>query len=499
MRRFAQLLLLALLTTAAAPAWAQGDRMQIDYIDSGKYEKSGLIRYYVDILNRDNEVIPDQDRTKLEFLVNDDPFDPEIIGNVEVKQFDDIGEPVAVGILFTNYGGFIPATPGEPSLFKFSKLGIIQFMSHMRQSVDWTGLWLYNENPMEAIVPFTRNIEGASDVIKELEEERIIDIDNPDDDSGSDRRRQTPNFYRDLETVVKKMADIDDLPRRRMLLVISDGVGEFSTTQKTRIDDKLKRIIETANDNGIKIYTFGAILADDAFLPFLGRLAERTYGVYSKVAEPEGLEGAIRDLGPQLKKQYVIDLTVVPPGLPSEETVKLRIDAETPNGERVSSTYAKPLKFKDFGHGAWYYIKIVLWVLGGIIGFFFLIWLIKKIVGAMKNRPQAEEAEYEEDEAYAGPDRGKLTCRTGAQAGVVFPLIEDITTIGSIEGNHVVLYDDGVSKRHAGIKIEEMRYELADFGSTNGTWVNGRKINKQFLRDGDDIRIGNTEMSFTLK
>jgi pSer/pThr/pTyr-binding forkhead associated (FHA) protein len=44
-----------------------------------------------------------------------------------------------------------------------------------------------------------------------------------------------------------------------------------------------------------------------------------------------------------------------------------------------------------------------------------------------------------------------------------------------------------------------MRYELADFNSTSGTWVNGRKINKQFLKDGDEIRIGNTEMTFTLK
>ena len=98
-----------------------------------------------------------------------------------------------------------------------------------------------------------------------------------------------------------------------------------------------------------------------------------------------------------------------------------------------------------------------------------------------------------------GPDRGKLRVLTGPMAGEVFPLTEEIVTIGSVDGNHVVIYDDGVSKRHAGIKIEDMRYELADFGSTNGTWVNGRKINKQFLRDNDEIRVGNTTIEFTLK
>jgi hypothetical protein len=89
--------------------------------------------------------------------------------------------------------------------------------------------------------------------------------------------------------------------------------------------------------------------------------------------------------------------------------------------------------------------------------------------------------------------------QSGPLAGELFHLTEDVTTIGRIDGNAIVIQDDAVSKRHAGIKIEDMRYELADFNSTSGTWVTGRKINKQFLKDGDEIRIGNTEMTFTLK
>ena len=68
-----------------------------------------------------------------------------------------------------------------------------------------------------------------------------------------------------------------------------------------------------------------------------------------------------------------------------------------------------------------------------------------------------------------------------------------------MEGNDLLLEDNSVSKRHAGIKIDEMRYELADFGSTNGVYVGGVKITKQFLKDGDVIQIGNTEMQFRLK
>ena len=87
----------------------------------------------------------------------------------------------------------------------------------------------------------------------------------------------------------------------------------------------------------------------------------------------------------------------------------------------------------------------------------------------------------------------------GPYAGEVFYLVEDVTTFGSMDGNDVVIRDVGVSKRHFGIKIDDMRYELADFGSTNGVLINGRPTKKQFLKAGDSIRVGNTEMTFALK
>ncbi len=57
--------------------------------------------------------------------------------------------------------------------------------------------------------------------------------------------------------------------------------------------------------------------------------------------------------------------------------------------------------------------------------------------------------------------------------------------------------DDGVSRRHAGIQQTGAGFVLADYQSTNGTFVNGRRIdNKHALRDGDRIRIGRTRLFF---
>ncbi|HEY4176976.1 MAG TPA: FHA domain-containing protein [Kofleriaceae bacterium] len=85
----------------------------------------------------------------------------------------------------------------------------------------------------------------------------------------------------------------------------------------------------------------------------------------------------------------------------------------------------------------------------------------------------------------------------GPMANQVLPLAEDVTTIGSVAGNTVVLADPAVSRKHAGIrKIENGGYELADFGSTNGVYVNGHKVPKKTLDQGDVVRVGNTEAVF---
>ena len=84
----------------------------------------------------------------------------------------------------------------------------------------------------------------------------------------------------------------------------------------------------------------------------------------------------------------------------------------------------------------------------------------------------------------------------GPMANQTLPLAEEVTTIGSVAGNTVVLADPAVSKKHAGIRKVDGAYELADFGSTNGVYVNGHKVPKKTLESGDIVRVGNTEAVF---
>jgi DNA-binding NtrC family response regulator len=76
--------------------------------------------------------------------------------------------------------------------------------------------------------------------------------------------------------------------------------------------------------------------------------------------------------------------------------------------------------------------------------------------------------------------------------------LEDRTfTIGRGEANHLVLRnDDAASRVHAQLRRIEDHVVLTDLGSTNGTWVGGRRITEHGLAEQDVIRIGNTLFCF---
>jgi hypothetical protein len=58
------------------------------------------------------------------------------------------------------------------------------------------------------------------------------------------------------------------------------------------------------------------------------------------------------------------------------------------------------------------------------------------------------------------------------------------------------LTDSDTSRRHAEIVCAEGRWVVHDLSSTNGTWVNGRRVAERVLRAGDRIQIGSQEIAF---
>ena len=71
-------------------------------------------------------------------------------------------------------------------------------------------------------------------------------------------------------------------------------------------------------------------------------------------------------------------------------------------------------------------------------------------------------------------------------------------TIGRGADNVAVLEgDDYASARHARVEAQRDGVWILDLGSTNGTWVNGERMDgRHRLRDGDTVRIGETQLRF---
>jgi pSer/pThr/pTyr-binding forkhead associated (FHA) protein len=68
--------------------------------------------------------------------------------------------------------------------------------------------------------------------------------------------------------------------------------------------------------------------------------------------------------------------------------------------------------------------------------------------------------------------------------------------IGRGRENALRLPDPDTSRRHARILCEAGRYRVQDLASTNGTFVNGERIQEHDLAPGDRIRIGANRITF---
>src|ERR1700722_15582580 len=64
-------------------------------------------------------------------------------------------------------------------------------------------------------------------------------------------------------------------------------------------------------------------------------------------------------------------------------------------------------------------------------------------------------------------------------------------SVGRVQGNDLMLPKGNVSKHHARLLLRDGRFIVTDLRSTNGTYVNGRKISQAtIVREGDKIYIG---------
>ena len=93
-----------------------------------------------------------------------------------------------------------------------------------------------------------------------------------------------------------------------------------------------------------------------------------------------------------------------------------------------------------------------------------------------------------------------LVLSRGAEVGAVHLLNNPIITVGREAKNDIVVAEDAVSRYHLTLKREKSGYIVEDAGSTNGTFLNGQKLEGRAVLNPDDVlRVGTVQLHYVRK
>jgi hypothetical protein len=93
-----------------------------------------------------------------------------------------------------------------------------------------------------------------------------------------------------------------------------------------------------------------------------------------------------------------------------------------------------------------------------------------------------------------------LIMRAGPLAGKQFVVYRNPTVLGSSPKADIYLFKDAdIEPRHALIHNLGGRYEIEDCNTPDGTYVNGKPVQRQLLQPGDQVVLGKTVLEFALR
>ncbi len=106
--------------------------------------------------------------------------------------------------------------------------------------------------------------------------------------------------------------------------------------------------------------------------------------------------------------------------------------------------------------------------------------------------PDANHPAFSPEEASAvdGIAGFALVIERGPQAGMTYVLPPGTVTVGRHPDSSIFLDDVTVSRHHCRFAVDETALVVEDSGSTNGTYVNGNRVDSSELRPGDEVLIG---------
>jgi len=468
------------------PSRGETTNVRLDAVDVAKAAQ-GEFRIYATLLDQRRRSVAVIDPKSWEVFFDGEP--KRETGELRVELLRDTKDSVAVVLVLAAYGPFETS-----AAFNEARRGAVGLLNALRA------------DDRSAVVSYADRTEHSGSLTP-AHNEKVEWL--------GDRKPGGLTAY--LLDAVEKALDMfpktfDRVGPNRAIILVTDGFTE--SDEKTKNRQAMAAIKRRASEElNVRISTIGFGVDDPSMLETPRQLAHGTGGTYREAATPGEIANLFDHFTSELLGQHVLTLNTTSFDGAKDITFKVRAnhggrDYDSPNPRIVFVPEKES--------------HLLTWLLGGAGGILALVLLV--FVG--RKTIELISAGRETETVVAGPatrtcqgcgksipldwkscqfceqlpHKGRLVVRSaGENNGMTFFIKESLTNIGSAESNDVVLVDRSVSKRHAGIKVQDNRFELADFGSTNGVLVNGQRIQKQFLKDGDVLSVGVVELEFSLK
>ena len=277
------------------------------------------------------------------------------------------------------------------------------------------------------------------------------------------------------------------LPAPKAVIVIADGRDNGSATD-------VEKVISDASKRRIPIHAVGHSELDQDSLSALEQIARRTGGTYRAAPTVEDINKGVTVIKDYINKAYVIDWKTQLDHDGKDHKVEIAMESDSGPGLKGSLMVRTPDYFD--------WMRLAAWVVG--------ILLLVIIAGAVyvltrpKPPPQrfcfvckrAQMPDWDVCLFCLKSAKARLLIQKGMNKGKQYPLVGKVVSLGSGPENNIRLLDGAVSGKHAGVSIDDNKFEIVDLGSKNGVLVNGKRTPRRFLRNGDVITLGMTELKF---
>jgi len=327
---------------------------------------------------------------------------------------------------------------------------------------------------------------------------------------------QTTELYRSVLTAIEVLEKVD--ADRKSVFIFSDGLVEDTAYYH-------HDVVKAANQAGIIITSLGypRSIALSVGLQTLRRLSDETGGIFIetdlsfKLTE-EFLNNPLASV--DSGGRFNINLSQLVTSQNRQSHI-IKLDLVTDTGNYIAeipvtipvTVISKPAESQSLTTGAIESVKAPLqqpvvvttksesklniWLWYGIPAALIVLLIIMTvafflILNNQNRKSKKTSTDFNEFRPYA-----YLVVQDETKKR--YPITNTIWRIGRGTDNEMTLRDSSVSRRHAEIDRDKGDvFTIMDLDSTNGVYVNNKKIDKHRLHEGDIIEIGDISLRFTL-